>query len=133
MINFLKPNKFFAVLSLLIALSFTLATATVSSADSLREEMGDFQHFMREHPRIASDLQRDPSLANNRRYLNDHDNLRDFLHNHPQVRRELSVNPGRAMAGSYGWNSGRYGDYQRYGDYRRYDERPWYWPFGSRR
>lgn len=134
MINSLKLSKFFGILSLLIGLSVILGTATASWADSLRNEMGDFQHFLYEHPRIAADLQRDPQLANNRRYLNDHDNLRDFLHNHPQVRRELSVNPGRAMAGSYSRNSGRYGDYRSYGgDYRRYDERPWYWPFGSHR
>jgi hypothetical protein len=133
MAKLLNLKRLFPLLTLLVAMgALTFGTAKLSWADSLREEMGDFHHFLQEHPRIASDLQRDPSLANNSRYLHDHDTLRGFLHAHPQVRRELAANPGRAMGSSYGWNSGRYGDNRRYGDYRRYDDHPWYWPWGRR-
>jgi hypothetical protein len=126
MAKILKLKRSFPLLTLLIAMAtLTLGTARLSWADSVREEMGDFHHFLSEHPRIASDLQRDPSLANNSRYLHDHDTLRDFLHAHPQVRREIAANPARAM-GSSGWNSGRYGNY------RGYEDRPWYWPWGRR-
>ena len=127
MTRLLNLKRWFPLFTLLIAMgALTLGTARLSWADSVREEMGDFHHFLNEHPRIASDLQRDPSLANNSRYLHDHDTLRDFLHAHPQVRRELAANPARAMGSSSGWNSGRYGNYG------RYDDRPWYWPWGRR-
>jgi hypothetical protein len=131
MVNLLGINKFLAILSVLTALSLIAGTATVSRADSLNEQIRDFQHFLNEHPRIAADLQRDPSLANNRRYLNDHENLRDFLHNHPQVRREIAVNPARAMGYSYGRANPRY-DYRGYGYDPRYNSRPYGYGYDPR-
>jgi hypothetical protein len=117
----LNLNKFFPLLTLVIAMaSLTLGTAKLSWADSLREEIGEFHHFLREHPRIAVHLQRDPRLANNSRFLNDHDNLREFLRNHPRVRRELAVNPARVIGRSYAWDYRRYDD-RSYGYNPRYD------------
>ncbi len=126
MSSLLNLTRFVPLLALMIALTLvTLATPEVAGADSLYDEMQDFHHFMREHPRVAGDLQRDPGLANSSHYLNKHDNLRQFLRNHPGVRRELALNPGRVFDNSYAWNNHRYDarDNHRYGtwDNRRYE------------
>ena len=115
MFNLPHIKKLLPLLTLLIAMAaLTLGTANVSWADSLNEEMRDFNHFLNEHPRIAADLQRDPSLANNSGYLHAHDNLKDFLHNHPQVRRQIAANPGYALGAPYAWNGRPYGVYPPY-------------------
>jgi hypothetical protein len=134
-------NKFLPVFTVVLALAaLTLGTAKISWADSLNEEMRDFNHFLNQHPRIAADLQRDPSLAYNSRYLNDHDNLKDFLHNHPQVRRQLATSSGYALGAPYAWNSAPYGVYppyatRPYGVYPPYTTPPYsvYPPYASRR
>jgi len=130
----LNLNIFVFVLTLLtVLLSLTLGTARVSWADSLGDEIKEFHHFLREHPKVAGQLQRDPWLANSSRYLNDHDDLRHFLRNHPRVRRELAANPGRVLNNSYAWDRRRYEDNRRY-DSRRYDnDRPFdWWGWGRR-
>ncbi len=133
MSSLLNLTRFVPLLALMITVTLvTLGTPQVARADSLYDEIQAFQHFMREHPRIAGDLQRDPGLANSSHYLNKHDNLRQFLRNHPGVRRELAVNPGRVFNNSYAWDrrydprdNHRYGpwDNRRYEDNHRYDNR----------
>ena len=138
-------NRRLSLFTLLLALAaLTIGTANISWADSLNEEMRNFNHFLSEHPRIAADLQRNPSLANNWGYLHAHDNLRDFLHNHPKVRRQLTANRGYALGAPYGvyppyasrpyesyrpYSSAPYSVYppyasRRYGSYRPYKHRP---------
>jgi hypothetical protein len=108
-------NRFLPLITIVLALvALTVGTANISWADSLNEQMRDFNHFLNEHPRIAADLQRDPSLAYNSGYLHAHDNLKDFLHNHPQVRRQLAANPGYALGAPYAWNRAPYGAYPPY-------------------
>jgi len=57
------------------------------------DEAASFDRFLDSHPRVAQDLRRNPSLANNGEYLEDHPELREFLRNHPGLREELRVNP----------------------------------------
>jgi phage-related protein len=52
-----------------------------------------FDGFLDDHPWVARDLQRDPTLANDPGYLEDHRSLRDFLADHPGVRSELRRDP----------------------------------------
>ncbi len=52
-----------------------------------------FDRFFDDHPWVARDLQRDPTLANDDRYLDDHRSLREFLDEHPSVRRGLREDP----------------------------------------
>jgi hypothetical protein len=133
-------NRFLPLFTIVLALAaLTLGAANISWADSLNEEMRDFNHFLSEHPRIAADLQRDPSLANNSGYLHAHDNLRDFLHNHPKVRRQLAANPASMLGAPYAWNSRPYGAYppyasRPYGVYPPYGSGPYgvYPPYASR-
>ena len=128
MATLLNLKKLFPLLTLLTALAaLTLGTAKPSWAASPRDDIARFHQFLREHPRVAADLQRDPWLANNPRYLHDHDDLRHFLRNHPGVQRELSYNPARVMDRSYARDYRRY-DNRRYGYDPRYDR----YGYGSR-
>ncbi|MBI3768125.1 MAG: hypothetical protein HY271_06460 [Deltaproteobacteria bacterium] len=52
-----------------------------------------FDRFLDDHPWVARDLQRDPTLANDDRYLDEHRSLREFLEEYPGVRRELRQDP----------------------------------------
>ena len=56
-------------------------------------ELASFSEFMEGHDRIADELSKNPSLANNKEYLENHPALRDYLKAHPQVHEELSENP----------------------------------------
>jgi len=52
-----------------------------------------FDRFLNDHPRVAQDLRRNPSLVDNGDYLESHKELREFLRDHPGIREELRVNP----------------------------------------
>lgn len=55
-------------------------------------EMRDFQQFLDDHSRLAKQLQDDPSLANNRDFLNNNPDFAQFLSAHPYVQRGLQAN-----------------------------------------
>jgi phage-related protein len=61
--------------------------------DASWEAARGFDRFLDDHPWVARDLQRDPTLANDPGYLEDHRSLREFLDDHPAVRRELHRDP----------------------------------------
>src|SRR5260370_728371 len=56
-------------------------------------ELGSFHEFMEGHSNIAGELSKNPSLANNKEYLESHPELREYLKAHPEVHEELSENP----------------------------------------
>jgi phage-related protein len=62
--------------------------------DAMRGELASFGQFLGTHNRIADELSRNPSLADNKEYLENHSELRDYLNAHPQVHEQLSANPG---------------------------------------
>jgi GrpB-like predicted nucleotidyltransferase (UPF0157 family) len=57
-------------------------------------ELASFNDFLGSHDRIAAELSKNPSLANNQEYLENRPELRDYLKANPQVHQELSENPG---------------------------------------
>jgi phage-related protein len=61
--------------------------------DVTRGELSSFNEFLGSHSNIAGELSKNPSLANNQEYLENHPALRDYLTAHPQVHEELSENP----------------------------------------
>jgi GrpB-like predicted nucleotidyltransferase (UPF0157 family) len=61
--------------------------------DVTGKELSSFNEFMEGHGNIAGELSKNPSLANNQEYLENHPALRDYLKAHPQVHHELSENP----------------------------------------
>jgi len=57
------------------------------------EERANFSEFMKGHGNIAGDLSKNPSLANNQEYLENHPALRDYLQANPKVHQQLTENP----------------------------------------
>ncbi len=53
--------------------------------------------FFDDHPWVARDLRREPALANDTRYLEEHRSLREFLARHSDVRRALDADPYAAL------------------------------------
>ena len=58
----------------------------------------NLHQFLATHPNINRDLQKDPNLARNGRYLAQHAAFRDFLQTHPIVRQHLAQAPKPFLA-----------------------------------
>jgi len=56
-------------------------------------ELASFNQFLGSHDKIADEISKNPSLANNQEYLENHPALKDYLQANPQVHEELSENP----------------------------------------
>jgi len=56
-------------------------------------ELASFNEFLGSHDKIADELSKNPSLAKNQEYLENHPQLQDYLKTHPGVHEELSENP----------------------------------------
>lgn len=65
--------------------------------DLTRPEVASMDQFLDGHPDIDKQLEANPSLINNAKYLNDHPQLRDFLTAHAEVREEFTENPSYFM------------------------------------
>ncbi|MGA8765236.1 MAG: hemophore-related protein [Candidatus Sulfotelmatobacter sp.] len=65
--------------------------------DVTRTELANMDHFMDSHPEIAEQLRKDPSLVNNREFVESHPALQQFLAEHPGVREEYKENPNAFM------------------------------------
>ena len=73
--------------------------------DASRGELSSFHEFLEGHGNIATELSKNPSLANNHEYLEDHTALRDYLSAHPKVHDELSENPKAFLKSSQGFEA----------------------------
>jgi phage-related protein len=56
-------------------------------------EISSFHEFLEGHSTIAGELSKNPSLATNQEYLENHPALRSYLQSNPNVHEELSENP----------------------------------------
>lgn len=65
--------------------------------DLKRGEVASMDQFLDSHPDVEKQLQSNPSLINNVKYLNDHPQLRAFLDGNPQIREEFTENPSYFM------------------------------------
>jgi hypothetical protein len=65
--------------------------------DITHRQLADFDHFMDSHPEIAEQLRKDPSLVDNREFVEKHPALQSYLQEHPGVREEIKENPDRFM------------------------------------
>ena len=63
-----------------------------------REQENRLQQFLRNHPNVYRDLQRNPNLANERSYLRRHGDFREFLSDHGGIRAAFRANPSAVMA-----------------------------------
>ena len=99
-------------------LSIGSASAGWSDRQQLRNEMDQLHDYLQSHPRVSTDLQNNPQLVYNKKYLANHEDLERFLKRHPAVRQEISQNPDRVFGGYYR-------DDRRYGS-----NGPWGWNWG---
>jgi hypothetical protein len=65
--------------------------------DTTRSELAGMDRFLDSHPEIAEQLRKDPSLINNREFLEKHSALQDYLKEHPQLHAEFSEYPDAFM------------------------------------
>ena len=103
-------TSWYALLVLLAAISVIASTGTRAwSADwrgpyqrragmLTREQENRLDKFLRNHPGVARDLQRNPNLANDRSYLRKHDDFREFLSDHAGIREAFGSNPSTVMS-----------------------------------
>ena len=68
---------------------------------SLRDEVRQFHLFLRDHPKVSTELRNNPRLANDKKYLDKHDDLEKFLKRHPSVRSEIVHHPSRVFGRYY--------------------------------
>ena len=66
-------------------------------SDATQREKATFDRFLDSHPEVAEQLRANPSLANNKEFLEKHPGLQQFLQEHQGIREELSENPNAFM------------------------------------
>ena len=66
--------------------------------DRERGELARFDQFLDSHREIADQLRKNPSLADNQQYLEDHPALQTYLQDHPATREQLTQHPAAFMA-----------------------------------
>ena len=66
-------------------------------ADLNKKELQDMDRFLDKHKKIEKDLQKNPSLVNDRDYMRHHKSLESFLSRNPRVGEELRENPSAFM------------------------------------
>jgi hypothetical protein len=65
--------------------------------DLSKKELQDMDRFLDKHKKIEKDLQRNPSLVNDRDYLKHHKSLDSFFSKNPKVSDEMRENPSAFM------------------------------------
>jgi hypothetical protein len=63
--------------------------------------MSNFGEFLGGHSSMATELSKDPSLANNKEYLANHPALNDYLKAHPAMSQQLAENPQAVMSSNW--------------------------------
>jgi phage-related protein len=106
-LNLMKPGNYLAHYGFMLlmcgavafglaptcAQSQTMAPQTQDRDDMSRRQLAGFDNFLDSHPEVAEQLRKDPSLVNNREFVEGHGELQQYLQEHPEVREELSQNP----------------------------------------
>jgi YHS domain-containing protein len=81
--------------------------------DLTQREIADMDNFLDNHPEIAEQLRKDPSLIDNKQFVANHPALQEYLQSHPEVREEFRENPNAFMHAEHRYErqeNGRSGD-----------------------
>jgi phage-related protein len=65
--------------------------------DTTRRELASMDRFLDNHKEVAEQLRKDPSLIDNRQWVENHPALHEYLQTHPEVREEFKENPNAFM------------------------------------
>jgi len=74
--------------------------------DTTRAELASFNTFLDNHRELAEELRKNPSLVNNKEYVENHPELATYLRYHTSVREELTENPNAFMRAESTFNRG---------------------------
>jgi hypothetical protein len=72
--------------------------------DADRRDVASFDRFLDDHREIAEQVRKDPSLLDNRTFVDDHPALQTYLQDNPGVRDQLSRDPNAFMRLADAWN-----------------------------
>jgi hypothetical protein len=87
--------------ALILTLVLSVLGTPGAAWSSLRDEVRQFHDFLRDHPKVSTELRANPNLVSNKRYLDKHDDLEKFLKRHPSVKREILEHPSRVFGRYY--------------------------------
>ncbi len=68
-----------------------------------RRELRSFGRYLDRHPKLARQLQHDPTLANNPAFLAKHSGFQKYLNAHPQITARLQQDPQAFMKQHARW------------------------------
>jgi hypothetical protein len=71
--------------------------ATPDRDDATRRQLASFDKFLDSHPEIAEQVRKDPSLLDNKEFVQKHPELQQYLQDHPEIREEVGQNPNAFM------------------------------------
>jgi hypothetical protein len=92
-------SAFFALILTVSLLSFS--SQAWSDYAQTRNEVAQFHSFMIKHPGVSTDLEANPQLVNDRKYLDKHEEVKKFLKQHPAVKQEIAEHPRRVFGRYY--------------------------------
>ncbi|HYA29396.1 MAG TPA: hypothetical protein VEI95_11310 [Acidobacteriota bacterium] len=95
------PRSAFFVLFLAISLLGRSSQAWSDNYAQTRDEVTQFHDFMKKHPSVSTDLQNNPQLVNDRKYLDKHEEVKKFLKQHPAAKQEIAAHPTRVFGRYY--------------------------------
>jgi phage-related protein len=75
----------------------TRAEGSTTDRDATTSQLTSTDRFLDSHPEIAEQLQKNPSLIDDKDFLKHHPALQDYLKSHPEVRQEVRQNPSEFM------------------------------------
>lgn len=90
-------NSFLGAWLAALAVTLFMAMPTKAAAEITENEVRTMDQFLDAHNGIRVDLTRDPHLGDDRGYLNNHPDLREFLEHNDGVRNELRTNANNFM------------------------------------
>jgi hypothetical protein len=117
-----KINNIFCGVLLLVAgaaMMLAMPDRAWSQYYSSRSRIAELDAFLQDHPKASTELQQNPGLVYNRKWLDKHPDVEHFLKRRPELREAIARSPGRVF-GSYDRFDRRY-DWR---DRDRFD-RPW--------
>ena len=92
-------SAFFSLILTISLLSFS--SQAWSDYAQTRDEVAQYHSFMFKHPSVSTDLQANPQLVNDRKYLDKHEEVKKFLKQHPGVKQEIAEHPRRVFGRYY--------------------------------
>jgi hypothetical protein len=68
-----------------------------NNGDITHQDIVDFDRFLDDHPEIAEQLRKDPSLVDNKQWVAGHPALQEYLRDHPRISEAYRTDPNLFM------------------------------------